>query len=171
MRHAPTQLFTRAAVLVSLSLAVPACSLLNRARGITENYRTDGLSVLDVRVSGLSCCGPGRPASDSVLISIQGPRGTTPIDTLTMLADRYGHAVFEGVQPGEYRLRIKPASHLVTAERRVTLRINEKRVINHDFKFWQPNKFEPPRAATPRGTTHHRPAASPPPSRPSGSAR
>jgi hypothetical protein len=123
----------RRALILALCGVLPSCATLF---GHKNNYRTDGLATLDVRVIGPPSCGGCAqaaptisPGVQAVLVTIRGPAGAS-MDTLRMLTDVHGQALFEGVQPGRYTLVIQPPPGFpLAAPRRANLRANAKRSI------------------------------------------
>jgi hypothetical protein len=122
-------------VLLAAVGGLTSCALF----GVTRNYRSDGLAVLDVRVTGPPSCGGCAQVAphitegiEKAAVTIRGPAGATHADTLTVLTDLHGQALFEGVPPGRYTLVIEPPpGFAVPAARPVDLRANTKRTIKH----------------------------------------
>src|SRR5262245_44989653 len=126
-----------ALVLLAVSTVITACSLINRARGITENYRNDGLGALRVRVLGAMCCttstGMVAPPAESVLVVIRGPGRGPAADSLGMLTDVSGEALFEGIDPGSYDLIIKSVRFLIPYRQSVRIRTNARLDVTYNL--------------------------------------
>jgi hypothetical protein len=127
------------AALFTVCALLPACAPLNALRGIKQDYRNDGLAVLEVHVTGPGACvSCGRmPSSLSAPVAgatviIRGPRGAAEIDTLSLVTDGHGEVVFEGVKAGSYVMDIKPPPGFPLAVQRFTdLPANAKRSVKY----------------------------------------
>jgi hypothetical protein len=129
-------------ILSGLVLLAAVCSALTSCAslfGVTRNYRSDGLAVLDVRVIGPAACGGCVRVAPHITsgvekasVTIRGPARAVRMDTLTVLTDVHGQALFEGVPPGRYTLEIEPPPGFTrSAARPVDLAANAKRTIKH----------------------------------------
>ena len=134
MRYRKKRIPSRFALLVLGCCVAASCASLF---GITRNYRSDGLAALDVRVTGPPACGACAQVAPSITagiqratVTIRGPADAARPDSLSMLTDVHGQALFDGVKAGSYTMEIEPPPGFqIPAARRLMLSANSKRNI------------------------------------------